>query len=104
MDRPDMHDISSGVARMLRKLGMGDVQVLLELKEDWDTIAGRPWAGASRPIGITAGELVVEALEPGAVSMLRYATGALVKAVDDRFGKGQVDRVKVIAPPPGGPR
>ncbi len=99
-----MADISGGVARMLRRLGMGDVRVLMDLQENWDEIAGRPWAGASRPMGIKGGELAVEAFDPGMVSMLRYATGGLVRAVEERIGEGQVDRVKVIPPPAGGPR
>jgi hypothetical protein len=103
-DKGDMADISGGVARLLRRLGMGDVRVLMDLQENWDEIAGRPWAEASRPMGITGGELAVEAFDPGVVSMLRYATGSLVKAVEERIGSGHVDRVRVIAPPAGGPR
>lgn len=102
--RNEMPDISTGVARMLRRLGMGDVRILLDLQQDWDDIAGRPWAGTSRPIGISRGELVVEALDPGTVTLLRYACSALVEAVEDRVGKGHVDRVKVVPPPAGGPR
>lgn len=99
-----MPDISTGVARMLRRLGMGDVRVLLELQQDWDDIARHPWAGASRPIGISRGELVVEAFEPGSVTFLRYACSGLVEAVQERVGTGHVDRVKVVPPPTGGPR
>lgn len=102
-DRNEIPNISGGVARMLRRLGMGEVRVLLELQEDWDDIAGRPWAGASRPMGITGGELVVEALDSGSVSLLRYATEALVAAVGERVGSGHVDRIRVVPPPVGGP-
>lgn len=103
-DRPEMTAISSGVARMLRRLGMGDVETLIQLKDDWDAVSGRPWAGVSRPMGIRDGELVVEALDPGQVTLLRYAAGSLVKAIEERFGAGTIDRVRVVAPPPGGPR
>ncbi len=103
-DKGDMADLSGGIGRMLRNLGMGDIRMLLDLQAEWDEIAGRPWAGASRPMGVADGELLVEALDPGTISLLRYATGALVKAVEDRFGPGPVDRIKVVPPPPGGPR
>jgi hypothetical protein len=103
-DRGDMADLTGGIGRMLRNLGMGDIRMLLDLQAEWDEIAGRPWAGVSRPMGVSDGELLVEASDPGTVSLLRYATGALVKAVEDRFGVGPVDRVRVVSPPPGGPR
>ena len=103
-DRDDMSDIKGGVAKMLRRLGMGDVQVLMELQEDWDEIAGRPWAGRSRPMGIQRGELLVESTDPGMVSMLRYAEAALREALAERFGQNLVTAVKVVPPPPGGPR
>jgi predicted nucleic acid-binding Zn ribbon protein len=83
---------------------MGDLDVLLELQEEWDSLAGRPWAGASRVVGIERGTVVVQAFESGSVSFLRYGEAALLQAIEERFGPGVATSVRVIPPPRGGNR
>jgi hypothetical protein len=80
---------------------MGDLDVLLELQEEWDGLAGRPWAGASRVVGIERRTVVVQAFEAGSVSFLRYGEAALLEAISERFGPGVATAVRVIPPPRG---
>ena len=94
----DLGSIDQLIGPMLRKLGVADLSVMTTLTDDWDLVAGSPWAGASRPLIIRHGELVVEANSPAAVRMLRYAAESLAKRLSDQFGAGVIDSVRVVAP------
>ena len=83
---------------LLAKLGLPAPSVSLSLDERWDEIAGSPWSGQTRPLFIREGELVVEAISPALVGMLRYAIGDLMRRLDDQLGEGVVETVRVIGP------
>ena len=100
----DLEGLGGALRRVVGRLGMGDLDVLLELQADWDGLAGRPWAGTSRVVGIERGTVVVQAFEAGSVSFLRYGEAALLEAIEERFGPGVATSVKVIAPPRGSSR
>lgn len=100
----DLEGMGAALRRVVGRLGMGDLDVLLELQEEWDALAGRPWAGASRVVGIERGTVVVQAFESGLVSLLRYGEAALLQAIAERFGPGVVMSVRVIPPPRRGNR
>ena len=64
----------AALADVLRRLGMAPVEVLVDLEEHWDEIAGDPWVGVSRPVVLRDGELVVEAMSgpaAGSVALRR---------------------------------
>jgi hypothetical protein len=88
----------AALADVLHRLGMAPVEVLVDLEEHWDEIAGEPWVGASRPVVLRDGELVVEAVSGPAAGLLRYAVGELHRRLDTRLGPGTVDRVTVRLP------
>ena len=96
--RDDLHRIDGDVRRALSRLGLGEVETMLHLRDDWDDLAGPPWAGVSQPLGLQGGELVVEAAVPGLVATLRYAERALVETLSEALGEGRVRVVKVVPP------
>jgi hypothetical protein len=100
----DLEPVDEGVRLALARLGLVDVEVMLRLRAEWDELAGAPWAGASRPLGLHAGELVVEALQPGLVATLRYATVGLAGRLADELSTRRIDRVSVVPPGRAGGR
>lgn len=100
----DLEGLGDGLRRLVGRLGIGDMDVLLDLREHWDEIAGPPWAGASRVVGIERGTVIVEANDAGSVAFLRYGEGSLLAALAERFGPATASSVRVIAPPAGGRR
>jgi hypothetical protein len=83
---------------LLARLGLPAPSVSKSLEDRWDDIAGAPWAEQTRPRFIREGELVVEAISPALVGMLRYAVGDLMKRLDSHLGEGVVESVRVVGP------
>jgi len=83
---------------LLHKLGLPPPSVSKSLDEGWDELAGAPWSGQTRPLFIREGELVVEAISPALVGMLRYAIGDLMRRLDEQLGQGVVETVRVVGP------
>jgi hypothetical protein len=83
---------------LLARLGLPAPSVSKSLNEGWDDIAGAPWSGQTRPLFIREGELVVEAVSPALVGMLRYAVGDLMRRLDGHLGEGVVETVRVVGP------
>ncbi|MEX1280915.1 MAG: DciA family protein [Acidimicrobiia bacterium] len=98
----DLQPLDGGLRRALARLGLRDVDLMLAIREDWDGLAGPPWAGASRPLGVADGELAVEAAAAGLVATLRYAAPALAKRLGDRLATDRIRSVRVVPPPRGG--
>ncbi len=65
------------------------------LVEHWAEVAGEPWATRARPVRLERGELVVEALDGHAATLLRYQTKALVERLTAALGRGLVEAVHV---------
>lgn len=95
----DLHSVGALLRSMLGTMGLDRVDLTLALMEEWDEVAGAPWAGASNPLVVKDGELIVEATSPTAVRFLRYSVGDLLRRLDDRFGEGAVSAVTVRPPP-----
>lgn len=96
--RRDMPSFGDALGPLLARLGVADMEVMIELVERWDDLAGPPWSGASSPQILRHRELVVEASTTAAVRMLRYASESLAKRLSDEFGAGTVESVRVVAP------
>lgn len=94
----DISAVGNLLEPLLAKLGIANLTTLTELTEQWDTLAGSPWAGNSTPQVIRHKELVVEANSNAGVRMLRYAAESLAKRLSDHFGDGVIDTVRVVAP------
>ncbi len=98
----DLQPLDEGVRQALARLGLVDVEVMLRLRSEWDDLAGAPWAGTSRPLGLASGELVVEAAVPGHVATLRYAAPGLAARLADELATRRIERVKVVPPQASG--
>ena len=94
----DPVSFGDALRRVLGRLGVPDVEVLLALEGEWRELAGPLWGEHTRPLVLRNGELVVEATTPQAVSMLKYAVGDLQRALDQRFGEGVVESIRLQAP------
>ncbi len=95
----DLHSMGALLRAALGSMGLDRIELSLTLMEEWDEIAGSPWAGASTPLVVKDGELIAEAGSGAAVRFLRYAVGDLSRRLDERFGEGVINNV-VVRPPP----
>lgn len=78
----------------LNKLGLGEPAVMLEIRREWEEMAGPTWATKAEPLYLQRGVLVVEATERSGLSFLRYGVAELERRLAERFGSevvGQVD-------------
>jgi predicted nucleic acid-binding Zn ribbon protein len=94
----ELEPFSDALEAMLGRLGIALPEVQTILMEEWDDIAGRPWAGRSRPRVIRDRALVVEATSPSMVSLLRYGESTLLEALAARFGEGVVESIEIVVP------
>jgi hypothetical protein len=94
----DLSSFESSLGEVFRKMGLPDPVLMSQIGEEWDTLAGAPWAGRSRPLVIRSRTLVVEASAPSMVAFLRYGSAQLLEALRTRFGEGVIDAVEVVPP------
>lgn len=80
---------------LLAKVTTPGGRVMVELAGHWEQIAGRPWAGVSRPVGLRSGVLLIEVADGGAATVLRFQQGALQQRLNRRFGDDTVVDVKL---------
>ena len=99
MSERDLTSFESTVGELFRKMGMPDPTALNELVNDWDGVAGDPWAGRSKPLTVEGSTLIVEAATPSQVAFLRYAVSDLVDRLETLMGKGIITDVEVRPPP-----
>lgn len=89
--------LSDGIEAFLARFGLPSPEVSQSIFDRWHDV-GPPWSEHARPVVLRGGELVVEALAPSMVSVLRYAVGNLHKALDELLGPGVVTSVTVRPP------
>jgi hypothetical protein len=100
----ELEPIEKPLLAMLDRLGLAEPDLLAKVAGEWESLAGEPWAGRSRPVLIRNRELVVEAAAPSLVGLLRYAVGDLMRSLDGRFGQGIFESVRVQGSGPKGGR
>jgi len=93
-----LEPFSDSVTAVFGRLGLADPQMVFKIVEEWESLAGKPWAGRSKPLYVRGRTLVVEASSPSMIAFLRYGEAALLEAISDRFGDSAVDAVEVVAP------
>jgi hypothetical protein len=79
-------------------MGLPDPALMAQLSGEWETIAGEPWKGRSRPLTIQGKTLVVEASAPSVVAFLRYGQQTLIDTIAERFGEGIIEVVDIRSP------
>ncbi len=97
-DRGDLTSLESSLREVFRKMGLPDPMVMTRIMEDWDSVAGDPWAGRSKPIIVRGDTLIVEASAPSLVAFLRYAVNDLKESLETVIGKGIIERIEVRPP------
>ena len=83
---------------LMKRYRLADPDTWTRIRTEWDTVVGPPWSGRSLPVSLQNHELVVEAVNPGAVSMLRYGIVALLERLGEEYGPGVVSSVRVVPP------
>lgn len=94
----DLEHFSESVDDMFARLGLPDPVVMAGISSEWETLAGAPWAGRSRPLYIRGTTLVVEASSPSMVAFLRYGETSLLDRLEKRFGQGVIQNVDIRLP------
>ena len=91
----DLEPVGEDLDALLSRLGMPKVVDMSRLVAEWEERAGPEFAAASRPAGFSDGELVVEAVDGAAASILKYRAGSLLDRLADRLGEGIVKRIRI---------
>lgn len=94
----DLTSFGSSLDELFRRLGIPDPTVMNRVVEDWDGLAGPPWAGRSKPLFIQGKTLIVEASAPSVVAFLRYAVNDLIATLGTHLGAGVIDQIEVRPP------
>ncbi|HET8738621.1 MAG TPA: DUF721 domain-containing protein [Acidimicrobiia bacterium] len=97
----ELEHISESVDDMFTKLGLPDPVVMATISSEWDSLAGPPWQGRSKPLYLKGTTLVVEAVSPSMIAFLRYGEAGLVEKLADRLGPGVVETVDIRPPGTG---
>jgi hypothetical protein len=84
------------IDKVLGRWGLGDMELFIDICDKWKDIAGERWGTQARPTLLRDGVLTVEAPH-GAATILRYASGELLRALDAEFGEGRVTEVRIKA-------
>lgn len=92
-----MIPLEEALENALKKMGLVEPSLMLEIVETWEEMAGEPWISKARPLYLRQGTLVVEALEKSAVGFLRYGISDLERRLGERFGS-VVQKVEIRAP------
>ncbi len=94
-ERHDLEPIGKYVDALLERMGMPTSLSLAELVENWENVAGEPFAGVAEPVGLKDGELVVQVRDGAVASLLKYRVGPLLDRLTSHFGEGSIDRVRI---------
>lgn len=90
--------IDDTLRRLMRRLGVVEAATWHRIRDDWGSLAGTPWSVQSAPVAMHGRKLVIEAVSPQAVAMLRYGTVGLTHRLNDQLGDGTIAEV-VVKPP-----
>ena len=94
----DLEPFSDSLNDVFARMGLPDPVLMSKVNEEWETLAGNPWVGRSRPMFVRGKTLVVEASAPSMVAFLRYGESTLLKTLKDRFGEGVINSIEVLPP------
>jgi len=96
--RRELKAVGDLLPSLLAGLGVGRLDVMLRLSGEWEELVEDPWRSHTIPQILRDGELTVEAKNPSAVRMLRYASAALVEHLSVEFGPDVIRSVEVVPP------
>lgn len=87
--------IGEMLAPLLEQLGMTRPDTAARIVDEWEELAGEPWASAARPAGLRDGELVVDVVDAATLSLLRYRTGELLERLHGSLGDDVVEVIRL---------
>ena len=96
--RSEPKPIDDVLKQLMERLGVVEASLWSRIEGEWSALAGTPWSAQTRPIGMHRRKLVIEAVSPQAVGMLRYGTTGLVHRLNAQLGDGTVEEVVIKAP------
>lgn len=94
-----MTPLEEAIEATLRKLGLGEPTVMMDLSRNWDEFAGEPWTGVTRPLYLLHETLVIEVLSPPAMGFLRYGLGEMERRLAEKYGKDTIAGVELRVVP-----
>jgi len=94
----DLEPFSDSLKDVFARMGLPDPVLMSKVSDEWETLAGKPWVGRSKPMFVRGKTLVVEASGPSMVAFLRYGEVTLLKTLKERFGEGVIDSIEVLPP------
>lgn len=97
-DRPALETIAGTLGGILRGLGAGDLRQWSDICDRWQDVVQEPWRSQAKPISLRSGALVVEAVSPVSVSLLKYGVAGLIETLRTEFGEATVSSVTVRPP------
>lgn len=83
---------------VLRTMGAGDVSVWRRIESEWAELAGEPWATVAKPLGLKGTTLIVEAVSPAAVSLLKYGSAGLISSLGRALDEVAITEVRIRPP------
>ncbi len=90
--------IDDTLRRLLDRLGVVEASLWNRIRDEWVDLSGAPWATQTTPVGMHGRKLVLEAISPQAVAMLRYGTTGLTHRLNAQLGDDVISEV-VVKPP-----
>lgn len=94
----DLEPFSESLNDVFARLGLPDPVLMSQVSDEWETLAGKPWVGRSKPLFVRGQALIVEASGPSMVAFLRYGEATLLETLKERFGVGVINSIEVIPP------
>ena len=91
--------IDDTLRRLLDRLGVVEASLWNRIRDEWSDLSGSPWATQTTPVGMHGRKLVLEAVSPQAVAMLRYGTTGLTHRLNAQLGDDVIS--EVVVKPPG---
>ena len=90
----DLQRIGDDLDAVLRRLGLPSPDALDRLLNQWPEVAGGVWAERAVPVGVRAGELLVEVADGSTASLLRYQVDSLLERLEQALGARLVGSVR----------
>jgi len=97
----DLEPFSESIDDVFARLGLPDPILMSQVSEEWETLAGSPWVGRSRPLYVRGKTLVVEASTPSMIAFLRYGEQKLLETLQNRFRPGEIEAIEIVSPGQG---
>ena len=84
----DLEPFEETLDEVCTRLGLPDPVLMSQISSEWETLAGQPWVGRSKPLYVKARTLVVEASSPSMIAFLKYGEASLLENLKNRFRPG----------------